>query len=74
MHMCVMSFHPCVCVPKAAKVEGSEGFEELQEAREVELEAFHPAPRETEADRTNDIRFGLWDCIIMRVLIILWRS
>ena len=41
-----------------SKVEGIEEFEELQEAREVELEAFQPSPRETEADRKNDVRYA----------------
>ncbi len=43
-------------LPQMAKMEGSEEFEEVQEARETELEAFQPAPRETEADRSNDMR------------------
>lgn len=39
-----------------AKLEGTDEFEELQEAREVELQSFHPASRETEADRAGDMK------------------
>ena len=42
--------------PQATKLEGSDEFEELQEAREVELQAFVPSSRATEADRTGDMR------------------
>ena len=43
-------------VTQAAKLEGSDEFEELQEAREAELQVFIPSSRETEADRTGDMR------------------
>ena len=36
------------------KVEGIDEFEELLEAREIELQSFKPGPRETEADRRGD--------------------
>jgi len=38
------------------KLEGVEEFEDLLEAREAELQAFKPLPRETEADRNDDRR------------------
>ena len=38
------------------KLEGVEEFEDLLEAREAELQAFKPSPRETEADRNDDRR------------------
>ena len=38
------------------KVEGIDEFEELLEAREIELQSFKPGPRETEADRRGDRR------------------
>ena len=43
-------------VSQAAKLDGSDEFEELQEAREAELQSFNPASRETEADRTGDMK------------------
>lgn len=42
-------------------MEGTDEFEELLEAREAELQSFQPASRETEADRTGDLKFV--DCI-----------
>ncbi len=33
-----------------------DAFDELIEAREIELSSFTPAPRETEADRNNDFK------------------
>ena len=41
---------------RSFKLEGMEEFEELLEARETELQAFEPSPRETEADRNDDRR------------------
>ncbi len=42
----------------AGNGEGDESneFEDLQESREIELQEFQPAPRETEADRLGDMR------------------
>ena len=36
--------------------EESNAFEDLQESKEIELQEFEPASRETEADRQGDIR------------------
>ena len=48
-HICIHHIHT-----QAAKLEGTDAFEDLQEARETELQAFQPASRETEADRSDD--------------------
>ena len=49
-HLSPPSFHFLL------QAEGADEFEELQEAREVELQSFHPASRETEADKAGDMK------------------
>ena len=36
--------------------DGTDDFEDIQEARETELREFVPAPRVTEADRLGDMK------------------